>query len=587
MQKYYFLICFSLVNLTAVATLRDPPTCKEIKFADIGWTDVTATTAVASLLLERLGYAAQIMFLSLPVTLKSLSNGDVDIFLGNWMPSQKNDLKPYAESKSIENLGVNLKGAKFTLAVTKAAFNGGVRTFSDLSKHEDKFHKKIYGIEPGNEGNGYLLRIIKNNEFNLGTWRLIESSEQGMLAEVAHAVKENDWLVFLGWSPHPMNIQYPIHYLTGGDEYFGANLGEAEIYTLARNNFQTDCPNAAKFFQQLRLDKAFLEAIMDNILTNNMSPKKAAQVALDQNPKKAKQWLSGLSSFKERALLLEKSTRDSVRLGNFVAVFIENMTKRFSPMLRHLSNVIEGGIGEILRLISLSSPWAIILLLTLVAFLLRRSLMYPVFTMIGFVIIYFLGYFEAMLQTLVMTIMSTFVCVIIGIPLGIICARHRMVNRIISPILDMMQTVPTFVYLLPTLMLFGLGMVPGLISTIVFALAAPIKFTCLGILQVPKAQSEAAASLGATSFQSLRLIEIPLAMPTILAGVSQCVMLSLSMVVIAALVGAEGLGEPVVRALNTVDISMGFESGIVILILALILGHAFPKKIEEIDKNAN
>jgi glycine betaine/proline transport system permease protein len=193
-----------------------------------------------------------------------------------------------------------------------------------------------------------------------------------------------------------------------------------------------------------------------------------------------------------------------------------------------------------------------------------------------------LGYWEATLETLSLVICSTMICVIIGLPLGIAAAHRPWLYTGLRPILDLMQTIPTFVYLIPTLVLFGLGTVPGLISTVIFALPAPIRLTHLGISSVPVQLYEAGKAFGATKRQLLFKVELPHALPTIMAGITQCIMLSLSMVVIAALVGADGLGKPVVRALNTVNISMGFEAGAAIVVLAIVLDRVFktPHRLE-------
>ena len=175
------------------------------------------------------------------------------------------------------------------------------------------------------------------------------------------------------------------------------------------------------------------------------------------------------------------------------------------------------------------------------------------------------------METLAQVVFATFVCVIIGVPLGIVAAHKPAVYTCMRPVLDLMQTVPTFVYLIPTLTLFGLGVVPGLISTVVFAIAAPIRLTYLGIRDVPHELLDAGKAFGCSRRQLLTRIELPHAMPSIAAGVTQCIMLSLSMVVIAALVGADGLGKPVVNALNTADIALGFEAGLAIVLLAIML----------------
>jgi glycine betaine/proline transport system permease protein len=181
------------------------------------------------------------------------------------------------------------------------------------------------------------------------------------------------------------------------------------------------------------------------------------------------------------------------------------------------------------------------------------------------------GYWTETIETLALVIFATGLCMLIGVPIGIAAAHRPWLYTAIRPILDLMQTIPTFVYLIPALILFGLGIVPGLISTIIFAMPAPIRLTYLGVASAPKPLVEAGEAFGATRRQLLWKVELPYAMPNIMAGLTQCIMLSLSMVVIAALVGADGLGVPVVRALNTVNIAKGFEAGLAIVLLAILL----------------
>ncbi|MCC8932191.1 MULTISPECIES: choline ABC transporter permease subunit [Rhizobiaceae] len=220
-------------------------------------------------------------------------------------------------------------------------------------------------------------------------------------------------------------------------------------------------------------------------------------------------------------------------------------------------------------------PLFMILLFSLVAWLMRRSLGVVAFTFLGLLLIYNQGYWKETMETLALVLAATCVCMVIGLPIGIACARRPWLYAGVRPVLDLMQTIPTFVYLIPALILFGLGMVPGLIATVIFAIAAPIRLTRLGIISTPPSLVEAAIAFGATPMQVLRKVELPFAMPQIMAGLTQTIMLSLSMVVIAALVGASGLGVPVVRALNTVNIARGFEAGLCIVILAIILDRIF------------
>lgn len=220
-------------------------------------------------------------------------------------------------------------------------------------------------------------------------------------------------------------------------------------------------------------------------------------------------------------------------------------------------------------------PLLMIAVFTGLAWLIRRSAGVAAFTLIGLLVIYNQGYWKETMETLALVLAATGVSMVVGVPIGIAAARRPWLYSLIRPILDLMQTIPTFVYLIPALILFGLGMVPGLIATVIFAIPAPIRLTRLGIISTPPSLVEAAQAFGATPSQVLRKVELPFAMPQIMAGLTQTIMLSLSMVVIAALVGASGLGVPVVRALNTVNIAKGFDSGLCIVILAIILDRIF------------
>ncbi len=240
-----------------------------------------------------------------------------------------------------------------------------------------------------------------------------------------------------------------------------------------------------------------------------------------------------------------------------------------------LFDAISDGLGALIDtttdvLLAVPPPVAIALL-ALLAWGLQRRIGITVYTALSLALIVNLGLWNETVETLVLVVFATLLCVALGVPIGIAAAHRPRLNAALRPVLDLMQTIPTFVYLIPTLILFGLGVVPGLISTVVFAIAAPVRLTALGIAEVPKPLLEAGEAFGCTGTQRLLRIELPHALPAIRAGVTQCIMLSLSMVVIAALVGADGLGKPVVRALNTVNIEKGFEAGLAIVIVAILL----------------
>jgi glycine betaine/proline transport system permease protein len=239
----------------------------------------------------------------------------------------------------------------------------------------------------------------------------------------------------------------------------------------------------------------------------------------------------------------------------------------FDGITEGLRVPIEGMVDFLLTV----PPVLFILAAAALAWFLQRSWMLALFTVLGLAFILNQGLWEPMIETVVLIVFATAISLAIGVPIGILATQRPWIYPALSPVLDMMQTIPTFVYLVPTLILFGLGLVPGLIATIIFAIPAPIRLTYLGISEVPKALVEAGEAFGCTRWQLLRKVKLPAALPTIMAGVNQCIMLSLSMVVIAALVGASGLGKPVVRSLNQVNVPLGIESGLAIVVVAIIL----------------
>ncbi|MEX0165278.1 choline ABC transporter permease subunit [Pseudomonas brassicacearum] len=264
-------------------------------------------------------------------------------------------------------------------------------------------------------------------------------------------------------------------------------------------------------------------------------------------------------------------TQEKLPLGEIIARYVDWLTLHGADLFDAISLALSGTITAFTQALLWFNPLALIAIFALLAYYIQRKVSLTLFVVFSFLLILNLGYWQETMETLAQVTFATLVCVIIGVPLGIVAAHKPMFYTLMRPVLDLMQTVPTFVYLIPTLTLFGLGVVPGLISTVVFAIAAPIRLTYLGIRDVPDELMDAGKAFGCSRHQLLSRIELPHAMPSIAAGITQCIMLSLSMVVIAALVGADGLGKPVVNALNTADISMGFEAGLAIVLLAIIL----------------
>ncbi|MDL2405036.1 choline ABC transporter substrate-binding protein [Rhizobium calliandrae] len=294
---FAFASALSALTLGATtASAAEAANCGTVHFADVGWTDITSTTATASILLKALGYDTDIKVLAVPVTYQSLKNKDIDVFLGNWMPSMAENIKPFAADKSVETVRANLEGAKYTLATNEKGTALGIKDFKDIAAHKDDLDGKIYGIEPGNDGNRLVIDMVDKNTFGLKGFEVVESSEQGMLAQVSRADKEGKPIIFLGWAPHPMNNTYRMTYLTGGDDIFGPNFGGATVYTNVRAGYLQECPNVGAFVKNLVFSLPMENDIMGKILNENKDPEVAATEWLKANPAAITPWLAGVNT---------------------------------------------------------------------------------------------------------------------------------------------------------------------------------------------------------------------------------------------------------------------------------------------------
>ena len=270
--------------------------CDKVIFSDVGWTDITATTAATTLVLQALGYETEIKVLSVPVTYAGLAGGDIDVFLGNWMPTMEADLAAYRDAGTVEVIRTNLEGAKYTLATNEAGVAAGIKDFKDIAAAKDALEGKIYGIEPGNDGNRLIIDMIAAGPFGLDGFEVVESSEQGMLAEVAKHDGDAKPIVFLGWEPHPMNANFKMTYLSGGDDYFGPNFGGAVVDTNTRKGLSAECPNTGKLLSNLVFSLPMENEIMGAILNDGADPADAAKTWLAANPGVWEPWLDGVTT---------------------------------------------------------------------------------------------------------------------------------------------------------------------------------------------------------------------------------------------------------------------------------------------------
>lgn len=281
---------------TASAYAADPAVCRNVRFADVGWTDIAATTGLASAVFEGLGYNPTKTIASVPITFAGIKSKQIDVFLGYWSPTMDPMIEPFVKAKQVEVLSApNLTGAKYTLAVPDYVYNGGLKSFADIQKYADKLDGRIYGIEPGNDGNALIKKMIDGNQYGLGKFKLVESSEAGMLVQVNKAIRDKQWIVFLGWEPHPMNVQMKIDYLTGGDAVFGPNYGEAKVFTATPPDYSARCPNAAKLVSNLHFTTDIENHVMMPIMDKE-DPNKAAAAWLKKNPQVLDKWLAGVTT---------------------------------------------------------------------------------------------------------------------------------------------------------------------------------------------------------------------------------------------------------------------------------------------------
>ncbi|MCD4864066.1 choline ABC transporter substrate-binding protein [Pseudomonas sp. PLB05] len=291
-MKHGIIATFTLALVSLSAQAEDQA-CGTVRLADPGWSDIAATNALTGAVLTALGYTSKVETLAVPIIYGGMRNGQVDAFLGNWMPAQQAHYDQFVKTGQVTELAQNLVGTEFTLAVPTYVWEGGVKGFADLAKHADQFGKKIYGIGAGAPANQSLQKIIQDNEFGLGGWQLVESSEQAMLSQVGRAVKRDKWVVFLGWTPHPMNVDYPIKYLTGGDKYFGT---AGTVNTLTRNGYAEQCPNTARLLTNMKFTLDMENAVMSAARDKGGSYDAAAKAWLKAHPQVLEPWLQGVTT---------------------------------------------------------------------------------------------------------------------------------------------------------------------------------------------------------------------------------------------------------------------------------------------------
>ncbi|MGG2396104.1 choline ABC transporter substrate-binding protein [Pseudomonas sp. SH1-B] len=296
----------TLKTITAISTLAlacqavqaaDAESCKTVRFGMMNWTDLEATTAVAKTLLQQLGYETKETSASQPIIFSAIKDKRLDAFLGYWSPSTDQTIAPFLERKELKvSDQPNLADGQMTLAVPTWLAEKGLKTFSDIHRFKDELDGRIYGIDPGTDVNSRLKEMIDKNQFNLAGFKLIESGEAGMLSAVTRADRRKAPIVFLGWKPHPMNMNFDITYLGDSDDVLGPKDGKATVWTVTRPDYAEQCPNVERLLQNLQFTSAQESAMMQRIM-NKESPMAVAKDFIANNPEQTKQWLAGVSTF--------------------------------------------------------------------------------------------------------------------------------------------------------------------------------------------------------------------------------------------------------------------------------------------------
>lgn len=290
-------VCAALMLASSTLWAAEPSSCGTVRLGAVNWTDVVATSAISQVVLEALGYQVKQTTASQQIILGSMADKKLDTFLGYWQPTMQSVAAPYLEKKQIEVIEPPaLADAQSTFAVPAYVYDGGLKTFDDIAKFKDKLGGKIYVIEPGSGANRITGEMIKTNQFGLQGFQLVESSEAAMLSAVKRAVARNEWVVFFGWKPHPMNLQIDgMKYLTGSQDAFGPNEGAATVSAMTAAGYTEQCPNVGKLLHNLKFTSDQVSAVMAPIL-DRTPPDAAAKAWLKKNPTALEPWLAGVTT---------------------------------------------------------------------------------------------------------------------------------------------------------------------------------------------------------------------------------------------------------------------------------------------------
>lgn len=294
------LSCCLLVLASHTALAAEPTECKAVRLGVVNWTDVIATSAMTQVLLDGLGYETKQTSASQQIIFAGIRDKRLDLFLGYWNPIMTRTITPFVDAKQVKVLDKpSLEDARATLAVPTYLADQGLKTFADIATFEKQLGGKIYGIEPGSGANTQIKEMIEKNQFGLGKFQLVESSEAGMLSAVSRAVKRKEAIVFFGWAPHPMNVNQDMTYLSGSQDALGPDEGRATVWTVTAPDYASRCPNVSKLLSNLSFSAADESRMMQPLL-DHQDPLESAKKWLKEHPQDQQRWLEGVTTFDGR-----------------------------------------------------------------------------------------------------------------------------------------------------------------------------------------------------------------------------------------------------------------------------------------------
>jgi len=590
---FVFLLFFSA---PALAACESP-----VKFAALTWESGQFTSAVLRLIAER-GYQCKTTEIpgSGPAQENALSQNDIQVIGEVWVGRSEVMNKALQENKAAM-VGDTLKGgAQQGWYVPDYVWeqNPQLRSYKDLERFSQLFLDSASGPKPRfmNCPSGWTCEIFNTRLLRTtGLDKTFDNVHPGtgaaLDAEISSAYEQKKPLLFYYWQPTGLMAKYTFKALQfpknesecwssllekDGDKNCVTGFPVSNLSIAVSTPFKEQHPDLMQFFEKIQFTADQLNGAILQMTESKRDGTLQAEQFIKEHPEVWQQWVSPEAASRLQAwtgqtaavssIFPDWSIQDKLNSGlkSVVGTYGESFRQVSGFLTRYLLSPTVQGLAAI-------PAWLLILLTAALAWHSTRSIIFAVACAIGLYVIGAFGLWAALLQTLALLICAVIITVVIGIPIGIFVAARPRVHRVLQPVLDVMQTMPSFVYLIPVLMLFGLGNVPALFATVIYAIAPLIRLTALGILQISREMHETGTAFGTNRWQMLRWVILPLAKPSIMAGINQAVMMSLSMVVLASMIGAPGLGERVLEAVQTLNVGQGVQAGSAIVILAVII----------------